>query len=159
MFTGTGSGKTVEVSIRMLDGATVRGAISLGQNVTSLDGMLSKPTPFLEFYSKDGQRKFVAKHQISYVEPVEPLKKPVLPNTTGSRFTDAYTILGVPRTCSFDDAKMAFHNLAKQYHPDTVSSIDLPPEVAAYMNDMFKQINTAFTELRSELQGQRFNAA
>ena len=56
MFTGSGNGKTVEVSIRMLDGATIRGAISLGQNVTSLDGMLSKPTPFLEFYSKDGQR-------------------------------------------------------------------------------------------------------
>jgi len=154
-----GNGKTVEVSVRMLDGAIIRGAILLGQNITSLDGMLSKPTPFLEFYSKDGQRKFVAKHQISYVEPVEPLKKPVLPNTTGSRFTDAYTILGVARTCSFDDAKIAFHKLAKQYHPDTVSSVDLPPEVATYMNDMFKQINTAFTELRSELQGQQFNAA
>ena len=36
----TENGKTVEVSIRMLDGATIRGAISLGQNITSLDGML-----------------------------------------------------------------------------------------------------------------------
>lgn len=155
----SGNGKTVDVSIRMLDGATVRGAIALGQNTTTLDGMLSKPTPFLEFYSKEGQRKFVAKHQISYVEPVEPLKKPRLPNVSGGRYTDAYSVLGLSKTCSFEEAKEAFHRLAKQYHPDTAASADLPPEIQSYMSEMFKQINTAFTELRTELDGQRFNAA
>jgi len=150
MFDNSSTSKVLEVSVRMLDGAMVRGSLSKGQS-SGLEGVLSKDTPFLEFVSKDGQRKFLAKHQIAYVEPVEPLRKPILANMNDPRYTDAYTILGVQRGCTFDDAKIAFHNKAKQYHPDTYSGIELPEEVSRYVNDMFKQINTAFTELRAEL--------
>lgn len=144
------STQSIEVSVRMLDGAVIRGSLSKGQAPT-LEGVLSKETPFLEFVSKDGQRKFLAKHQIAYVEPVEPLRKPVLTNMNDPRYTDAYTILGLQKGCTFTDAKIAFHNKAKQYHPDNYSGIELPVEVERYVNDMFRQINTAFTELRSEL--------
>lgn len=144
--------KTTEVSVRMLDGATLRGGLLQTQGTTSLEGILSKDTPFLEFVSKDGQRKFISKHQIAYVEPVEPLRKPVLVNPKDSRYTDAFSMLGVQKNCSFDEAKNAFHRLAKQYHPDNYSGLDLPEEVRRYVNDMFRQINTAFTEVRAEIQ-------
>ena len=144
------SSRTLEVSIRTLDGAVIRGNLSQGQSGT-LEGVLSKETPFLEFVSKDGQRKFLAKHQIAYVEPVEPLRKPVLASIKDPNFADAYTILGLNKNCTFDDAKRAFHQMAKQYHPDNYAGIDLPVEVNRYINSMFRQINTAFTELRSEL--------
>lgn len=146
------STKTIEVSVRMLDGATIRGGLMQTQSATSLEGVLSKETPFLEFLSKDGQRKFILKNQIAYVEPVEPLRKPVLVNPKDSRYIDAFTMLGVQKTCSFEDAKAAYHRLAKQYHPDNYSGIDLPEEVQRYVTDMFRQINTAFTEVRSEIQ-------
>jgi len=146
------SSKTIEVSVRMLDGATLRGGLMQTQSASSLEGVLSKETPFLEFMSKDGQRKFIAKHQIAYVEPVEPLRKPVLVNPKDSRYTDAFSMLGVSKTCTFDEAKMAFHRLAKQYHPDNYSGLELPDEVSRYVNDMFRQINTAFTEVRAEIQ-------
>ena len=146
------SQKTIEVSVRMLDGATLRGGLLQTQVATSLEGVLSKDTPFLEFISKDGQRKFILKNQIAYVEPVEPLRKPVLVNPKDSRYTDAFSMLGLQKTCTFDEAKIAFHGLAKQYHPDNYSGIALPEEVQRYVNDMFRQINTAFTEVRSELQ-------
>jgi len=144
--------KTIEVSVRMLDGATIRGGLMQTQSATSLEGVLSKETPFLEFISKEGQRKFIAKHQIAYVEPVEPLRKPVLVNPKDSRYTDAFSMLGLNRSCTFDEAKTAFHRLAKQYHPDNYSGLELPDEVRRYVNDMFRQINTAFTEVRAELQ-------
>lgn len=144
------SSANIEVSVRMLDGATIRGSLTKGQ-APSLEGVLSKETPFLEFLSKDGQRKFLSKHQIAYVEPVEPLRKPVLVNMNDPRYTDAYTILGLQKGCTFTEAKIAFHEKAKQYHPDTYSGITLPVEVERYVNDMFRQINTAFTELRSEI--------
>lgn len=145
------SSQSLEVSVRMLDGAIIRGSLSKGQS-NSLEGVLSKETPFLEFTSKDGQRKFIAKHQIAYVEPVEPLRKPILANRNDPRYTDAFTILDLDRNnCTFTDAKVAFHQKAKQYHPDTYSGIDLPDEMRRYVNDMFRQINTAFTELRAEL--------
>ena len=141
--------KVIEVSIRMLDQAVIRGSIHKGQSAT-LENILSKESPFLEFVSKDGQRKFIAKHQIAYVEPVEPLRKPVL-KTPGGRFTDAFALLGVPKNCSLEDAKAAYHAKAKLYHPDVFSGYTLPEEVGVYVSDMFKQINTAFTEIRSEL--------
>lgn len=146
------SSKTIEVSVRMLDGATLRGGLMQSQTVTSLEGILSKDTPFLEFISKDGQRKFILKNQIAYVEPVEPLRKPVLVSPKDTRYVDAFTMLGVSKECTFDEAKMAYHRLAKQYHPDNYSGINLPEEVQRYVTDMFRQINTAFTEVRSEIQ-------
>lgn len=146
------SSKTIEVSVRMLDGATLRGGLMQSQAATSLEGVLSKDTPFLEFISKDGQRKFILKNQIAYVEPVEPLRNPVLVNPKDTRYIDAFTMLGVAKECTFEEAKMAYHRLAKQYHPDNYSGIDLPEEVQRYVTDMFRQINTAFTEVRSEIQ-------
>jgi len=136
------SSKTIEVSVRMLDGATLRGGLMQTQTASSLEGVLSKDTPFLEFISKDGQRKFILKNQIA----------PVLVNPKDSRYIDAFTMLGVRKECTFDEAKVAYHRLAKQYHPDNYSGIDLPEEVQRYVTDMFRQINTAFTEVRSEIQ-------
>lgn len=142
--------KTVEVSIRMLDSAVIRGAILLGQN-TTIEAIISKEAMFLEFISKDGQRKFIAKHQIAYVEPVEPLRKPVL-KTPDGRFMDAFGMLGVTKTCTLAEAKAAYHAKAKLYHPDVWSGQTLPEEIERYVTDMFRQINTAFTEIRAELE-------
>ena len=150
MFSSS-SGKTLEVSVRMLDGAVLRGSIVTGTAAT-LEGVLSKETPFLEFTSKDGQRKFLAKHQIAYVEPVEPLRKPVLTAAKDPSYMDCFAMLGLRQGCSFDEAKLAFHGFAKLYHPDRYAGVELPEEVSRYMTDMFRQINTAFTEVRSELR-------
>lgn len=147
MFSNTD--KTIDVSIRMLDQAVIRGSLLKGSNAT-IESVLSKETPFLEFISKDGQRKFISKHQIAYVEPVEPLKKPVL-KPVDPRFVDAFTLLGVPKSCTLQDAKLAYHAKAKTYHPDAFSGQILPEEIERYITDMFRQINTAFTEVRSEL--------
>ncbi len=144
------SNPPIEVSVRMLDGAVIRGHLNKGQSA-SLEGVLSKDTPFLEFISKDGQRKYLSKHQIAYVEPVEPLRNPTLKPQIDPRVATARRILGLHDGCTFTDAKIAFHQKAKQYHPDNYSGIELPDEVEKYINEMFRQINTAFTELRSEL--------
>jgi hypothetical protein len=140
----------IEVSIRMVDGSVVRGTLNPGL-VASLDSVLNKETPFLEFTSKEGQRRYIAKSHIASVEPVEPLKKPALSATKkDGRFTDSYELLGIEKGCSLDAARSAFHSKVKLYHPDKFSGIELPPEVLAYMNDMFRQTNTAFTEIRAE---------
>ncbi|MEM7662600.1 MAG: J domain-containing protein [Pseudomonadota bacterium] len=140
----------IDVSVRMLDGATLRGALLPGNNGT-LESALSKGSPFLEFVSTNGQRNFLAKHQIAYVEPVEPLKKLVL-TPKSSRFVDAFSLLGLERPCSLADAKAAYHAKARLYHPDVFAGQPLPDEVLRYVTDMFRQVNTAFTEVRSELE-------
>lgn len=145
----TNNSKTADVSIRMLDQAVIRGSLVIGQNIT-LEAIISKDAPFLEFRSRDGQRKFIAKHQIAYVEPIEPLRKPAL-KPPDKRFIDAFSMLGVKRTCTLDEAKAAYHAKARLYHPDVFSGQSLPEEIEQYVNEMFRQINTAFTEIRSEL--------
>jgi hypothetical protein len=152
------SSKTFEVSIRMLDGAVIRGSVNPG-NSTSIEGILSKETPFLEFRSQDGQRKFIAKHQIAYVEPVEPLRKPVLISPNDPRYCDAFKLLGLDKNCTFDQAKQAYHAMAKLYHPDVYAGLKLPVEIERYVAEMFRQINTAFTEIRSLLRPAETNVA
>jgi hypothetical protein len=153
-----GSKIEIEVSLRLVDGSIARGTLNPGL-VASLDSVLNKESPFLEFTSKEGQKRYIAKAQILSVEPVEPLKKPKLAATKDGRFTDGYELLGIQQGCSLDEARTAFHAKVKLYHPDKFSGIELPPEVASYMSEMFRQVNTAFTELRSELSASQASSA
>ncbi len=151
----SGNGKTMEVCVRLIDGAVLRGTLvqnqSQGQN-QSIEGIVQNMAPFLELLSMEGQRKFLAKHQIASVDPVESLRKPVLASLHDPRFVDAYNLMGLERGCSLEQAKEAYHRLAKLYHPDSFAGRELPPEVLRYLTDMFRQINTAFAEVRAELQ-------
>ncbi len=147
----------IPVSIRMFDGSVVQGEITGGVTADIMSA-LSKDSAFVEFISRDGQRKFLAKRQIAYVEPVEPLQKPTLtPRMAGS---NPYAILGIPDDSDFETAKEAFRNLAKKYHPDRFSALELPEEVVRYTTEMFRQINNALTMIRGEAEAKaRDNAA
>ncbi len=147
-----GEKRLIPVSIRMSDGSVVQGEIA-GGLTTDLGSALNKVDDFIEFVSRDGQRKFLAKNQIAYLEPVEPLRKPTLtPRLPGS---DPFAMLGLPQTCDFDTAKAKFRELAKMYHPDTVNAIDLPEDVKRYMTEMFRQVNNAFTQLRGDFESRQ----
>lgn len=150
MVVGGGEKRRIPVSIRMSDGSLVQGEIA-GGLTTDLGSALNKVDDFIEFISRDGQRKFLAKNQISYLEPLEPLRKPnLVPRMPGS---DPFAMLGLSQECDFETAKAKFRELAKMYHPDTVNAIDLPQDIKSYMTEMFRQINNAFTMLRGEFEG------
>lgn len=51
-----------------------------------------------------------------------------------------YDILGVSRTATFEEIKAAYHNLARQTHPDKVSSIG--------SQDSFRRLQSAWECLR-----------
>lgn len=143
----------VPVSIRMFDGSTVCGKIR-GGLVADLGKALNKDASFLEFLSANGQKKYLAKSQIAYVEPMEPLKAPRLQ----PRFNDSanpYLLLGIPEGSNFDTAKAAYRDLAKKYHPDRFSGLDLPDEISRYAAEMFRQINNALTHIRGYSETER----
>lgn len=141
--------KTAEVSLRMFDENMLQGNIILGQS-TTLEGVLSRDVAFLEFESDDGERQFIAKNKIVSINPKKPLKKPVLARPFNMNDADAFTILGVARDCSLSEAKNAYHELVKLYHPDIYAGQTLPPEVERYMTDMFRQITSAFSKIRTK---------
>ena len=149
MFSSSGSNQTVNVSIKLVDGSMLHGELKAGMT-PGLEGILSKDAPFLEFLSKEGQRKFISKHQVAYVEQVEQLRKLSIV-ARASDHTNAHDVLGLQPGCNFEDAKIAYHEMAKMYHPDVVAGANLPPEVTRYMNDMFRQINSAFAQVKAEI--------
>lgn len=66
-----------------------------------------------------------------------------------------YKILGLKKTCSLEDAKKAYHRLAKKYHPDlsvqnSLSGKDLQTKM--------KDINHAFYVLSRTLKPSKKNA-
>ena len=148
---GRPEAKKVDVSVRMLDGSTLRGELICGLT-GQIETVLNRESPFIEFISRDGQRKYLAKHQIAYLEPVEVLKKPSLEAANSQPEQDLYQILGVTRGASFQEVKEAYHSKAKQYHPDRWSAAETPVEILRYVTEKFRQINVAFTEIRSNMK-------
>ncbi|MGB7286716.1 MAG: hypothetical protein WBC71_07285 [Salaquimonas sp.] len=68
---------TVEVTLTLADGTILSGKLPMGTSST-IQGILGYNAPFLEFTSKDGRKRFIAKQSIAIVEPMEQLAKPVL---------------------------------------------------------------------------------
>lgn len=68
----------------------------------------------------------------------------------GIEFKDYYTILGVPRDASEADIKKAFHNLARQYHPDVAKD-------KRGAEEKFKEINEAYEVLGDPEKRRRYD--
>lgn len=62
---------------------------------------------------------------------------------------DHYAVLGVPRTASDKEIKLAFHRKAKEYHPDTSTRFDA--------NEMFSKLNRAYSVLKDKKKRQAYN--
>ena len=139
----------LEVAIRLNDSTVLRGWVVAG--ITGkLDQTLNKEAPFIEFIYPDGRRSFIAKSQVSTVEPLEPLKKPQL-NVRNTDSATCYELLRLNEGCSFDEARDSYHRLVKLYHPDLYSNYSLPPEITRYATEMFSQISAAYAEIRQRL--------
>jgi hypothetical protein len=67
---------------------------------------------------------------------------PSLPRGTTDE-TDPYVLLGVSRAASWDDITAAYKRRARAWHPDGAD-----PDEAARRQDLIRQLNMAYTELR-----------
>ena len=67
----------------------------------------------------------------------------------GQEHIEAFHILGLPATASFDEVRSAFRRLSKQFHPDVIAGKDLNPEFTAFAERRFKEIRTAYEVLRT----------
>lgn len=149
---GSSEPLTLEIAARLVYGSVMRGFVVAG--ITGqLEQTLNKDVAFVEFIGHDGRRAFIAKSQLAAVEPVEPLRKPVL-NSRKPGSATCHELLGVDEGCSFDEARDAYHRLVKMYHPDLYANANLPQEVIRYATDMFSQISTAWGEIKQRFSRQ-----
>ena len=68
----------------------------------------------------------------------------------GADVADAYAILGVDQSMSFDDIKKAYQRKRKDFHPDTLASKGLPEELLDKAKEKFIEIQTAFEEVEKQ---------
>ncbi len=140
----------VPASIRLTDGAILVGTVNCG--ITGkLENVLSLDNSFVEFTSRDGHQRFITRHQIASIEPMETVKVSTL-HAANVGVSDPLATLGLFGEVTLEQAKDAFHRLSKMYHPDKYSGEDMPREIARYASEKFREINAAYTIVRGELQ-------
>ncbi len=142
----------VAVEATLDDGRVLKGRLAIPMSRTIQD-VLNGAGAFLEFEPFDGERHFIAKASLRSVRLLSPGKSPNL----GARLRDTegfdpHTILGLSGAACWDDIKVAYHRLAKLYHPDRYNSAELPSEVRDYLATMARRVNAAFSALEAPQQ-------
>jgi DnaJ like chaperone protein len=61
----------------------------------------------------------------------------------------AYHVLGVSSGSSNDEVKSAYRKLVSEYHPDKIASKGLPDEFIKFANEKFREIQSAYEEIRT----------
>lgn len=149
MFRRNSDGIAVPASIRMNDGAILIGTINCGAS-GRLEALLSGDSSFIEFVSKDGQQRFIARHQVASIEPLATIREPDLPTLFDE--TNPFEILGVKPEDTLERAMAAFHTLLQLYSPERWSGENIPFEFNRYAAEKTRQLNMAFTAVRADIQ-------
>ena len=64
--------------------------------------------------------------------------------------TDPYTVLGLSRTATLEDAKARYRKLLQENHPDKAIARGMPPEFIKIATDKAAAINTAYEQVLQE---------
>ncbi len=145
----------ISVEITGEDGRPVGGRLVIPAGRPIFD-VLNGPSLFLEFEPFEGERQFIAKASIKAVKLLAG------PGVAGLNARlrdldgfDPYSILGIKAGTPFEAVRAQYLTLAKSYHPDRYSTVDLPQEVAAYLEGMSRKVNSAYAALEPVLMSQR----
>ena len=155
MFKRGPEGGSVEVSLRMTDGALLVGTINCG-GTGKLENFLSSDIKFVEFVSKDGQQRFIAHHQIASIEPLASLEEPSLGSVPENM--EPFGVLGLSPSASLEEAMAAFQALLAIYNGERWTGPGIPFEFSRFAAQKSRQINAAFTAVKSLLQAQKEQA-
>ena len=145
----------VAVELVLDDGSIVTGKLMIATSRSVFD-VLNGPALFVDFEPYEGERRFIAKASVKAVKLLAGAKP--LNLAQKSRDLDGFdphTTLGVKAGAEWEDVRTAYLTLAKAYHPDRFATVDLPPEVSAYLSGMLRRVNSAYSALEMAHQARR----
>lgn len=136
------------VEIELVTGQRRRGQIWITAG-KSLADVLNGAQTFLEMVPLgESQSCFLAKAHIVSAHLLEiPKFSPLHDRRKSGPSDDPYEILAVSQGAPWSMVRDAYLKLAKLYHPDRYSSIDLPAEVQEYIGSRARRINAAYSIL------------
>lgn len=112
---------------------------------------LNSPDLFLDVLTPAGEQQFIAK---SHIRAVRSMAVPradqidLAAREAGMADIDADAVLQLDKGASPEEVRQAYHRMARLYHPDRITSYELPDEVKDYARAMLVRINLAFEQLR-----------
>lgn len=136
----------IAVVLTMIGGDELSGHMLVATGAR-LSDFLNNGQSFIDFESRDGGEMVLNKQAISAVAAVNAPRADQLSRTQDAGSFDPHAILGVEKGASPEALRVAYYALARAYHPDRFSGIDLPKEMQAYANAMLARINLAYRQL------------
>jgi hypothetical protein len=139
--------KAVKVLLETADGKTIEAELMIfhGDSVTEV---MNGRAEFLELHDSSGKSSLVAKSFIRRIFPKADEEQERRENTDLTKLrlhaNDPYLVLDVPSQASDEDVRLAYHKLARAYHPDKLAALDLPPAIRDYGEEILKKINAAY---------------
>lgn len=134
----------VAVEITMADGTMLIGKVD-GGTTKNISTTLNRDGSFIELRMPGGVKKQIAKRFIMTAERAQEVRKPSSLEVKDSN--DPYIILGITPQDTPETVKKAYHELCKKYHPDNYHGIEIPDELRAYVDQMFRLINNAYRQV------------
>jgi hypothetical protein len=138
--------------IMLANGRELKGRFNVPQGRTLIE-VLNGASSFIEFEPFGGDLMLIAKSALQAIKPINVPSAPSL--SAGSRETDAfdpYAVLRIDRDAGAEDVRKAFLDLAKTYHPDRYTTVELPSEVRAYLAAMARRVNAAHDAVQETLK-------
>jgi preprotein translocase subunit Sec63 len=138
------------VLMSMMDGSVMTASIKLPLS-NKLSDTLNTSEMFLDVLTIQGEQQFIAKAAIRSVRAMDVPKTNQIDleiRSAGQGQFEPYAILQVDRNASQDEIRKAYHRMVRLYHPDRISSFDLPDEMMEYARAMLVRINLAFEQLK-----------
>lgn len=126
----------VRVDLQLEDRSTLDGFVfcSQGERVSDI---LNDARDFLPFETHTKDIMMLRKGIISSIVAREG-------NGNQKPLTDPFEILGVSRASSRNEIRQAYHQKVRLYHPDRLTSLDLPEDITSYASDTLARINSAY---------------
>lgn len=143
MFQKEAHKNTVTVELTCADGRKLLGKVVVPYG-SDLVRVINGGARFIEFEDMDGTIRFVAKDAMIEIVEAKNKKPPKLHNPLLDETQNAYRVLNVAESASHEEVRAAYARLAKRYHPDQYTTVQLPQEVASYMSRMFEHISMAY---------------
>jgi hypothetical protein len=145
--------EALAAEIELADGRIRKGKLWVAAG-KSLTETLNGGQPFVEFTAfGDEMPTLLAKAHVLAARAIEIPKFVALHERRGAAGgDDPYHILGVEPGASWAAVREAYINLAKTYHPDRFSGVELPKEVVEYLGAKARRINVAFALIEEALK-------
>lgn len=138
------------VMLTLTDGSAITVSMKLPLS-NKLSDTLNTTEMFLDILTIQGEQQYIAKTAIRSVRAMDMPKTNQIDLETrqaGQGQFEPYAILQIDRNASQEEIRKAYHRMVRLYHPDRISSFDLPEEMMEYARAMLVRINLAFEQLK-----------